>query len=142
MKTVADNRVQFPAYQQGTANIWLRLAHEAWDHLWPWTSTILRRQRTLAMASIVLALLVSVAWGAAALGHLSRNSVIAWWFGWSLLEVLIRHHSKPYVKEGPWWGSTWRAANWMDLLSYVLFKNLLLGSGLFLILNALGLLAD
>ena len=24
--------------------VWKRLAHEAWEHLWPWTSAGLRRQ--------------------------------------------------------------------------------------------------
>lgn len=119
-----------------------RLAHEAWEHLWPWTSDGLRRQPTLLVASLVIALLVSLAWGGAALGHLSRNALIVWWLAWSMVEVGVRRQCKPYVKEGPWWGTQLRPANWMDLLCYVLFKNLLLGSVLYLVLSALGVLTD
>jgi hypothetical protein len=141
MKRPTAELAAFPAYQRKQV-ILLRWAHEVWDHLWPWTSAGLRRQPALVIASLALALVVSLAWGAAALGQLSRMGLIAWWFGWSLFEVGVRRQCKPYVKEGPWWGATWRAANWMDLLCYVLFKNLLLGSVLYLALNALGLLAD
>jgi NosR/NirI family nitrous oxide reductase transcriptional regulator len=44
------------------------------------------------------------------------------------------------VKDGPWWGRQWREANVMDMLSYVGFKNLLIGASFFLALKALGLL--
>jgi len=44
------------------------------------------------------------------------------------------------VKDGPWWGRTWRRANVMDMLSYVGFKNLLIGAVFFLVLKAFGVL--
>jgi len=43
-----------------------------------------------------------------------------------------------YVKDGPWWRANYRVAGWMDMLSYVGFKNLLIGAALFLALKALG----
>lgn len=36
-----------------------------------------------------------------------------------------------YVKDGPWWRKTYRHANVMDMISYVSFKNLLIGAALF-----------
>jgi NosR/NirI family nitrous oxide reductase transcriptional regulator len=56
-------------------------------------------------------------------------------------EVLIRMAGKRYVKDGPWWQARYRVANWMDMLSYVGFKNLLIGATLFLVLKTLGHLA-
>ena len=67
--------------------------------------------------------------------------MIGWWFAWSVFEVLVRLDAKRYVKDGPWWQRHYRVANVMDMLSYVGFKNLLIGAGLFLSLKALGLLA-
>jgi NosR/NirI family nitrous oxide reductase transcriptional regulator len=64
--------------------------------------------------------------------------LIGWWFGWSLYEVLIRWQGKRHVKDGPWWGSTYRVATPIDLLSYVGFKNLLIGAALFIALKAGG----
>jgi NosR/NirI family nitrous oxide reductase transcriptional regulator len=55
--------------------------------------------------------------------------------------VLIRMNGKRYVKDGPWWQACYREANWMDMLSYVGFKNLLIGATLFLALKALGMLS-
>ena len=83
----------------------------------------------------------SVAWALAATGRLSSGAIIAWWFGWSVYEVLIRMSGKRYVKDGVWWQQRYRVANWMDMLSYVGFKNLLIGAALFLALKALGVLA-
>ena len=57
--------------------------------------------------------------------------MIGVWFGWSVFEVLVRFKSKLYVKDGPWWGSVWRQATVMDMISYVGFKNLLIGAALF-----------
>ena len=67
-------------------------------------------------------------------------AIIGWWFGWSVYEVLIRLSGRRYVKDGVWWRGNYRAASVMDMLSYVGFKNLLIGATLFLALKALGLL--
>lgn len=54
--------------------------------------------------------------------------------------MLIRLSGRRYVKDGPWWQARYRRAGVMDMLSYVGFKNLLIGATLFLGLKALGLL--
>jgi hypothetical protein len=72
------------------------------------------------------------------MGQLRAGAIIGWWFGWSLLEVMIRLANKRYVKEGPWWGRRYRRATLMDMVCYVGFKNLLLGAALYLALRALG----
>ncbi len=64
--------------------------------------------------------------------------VIGWWLGWSVFEVLIRLQGKRYVKDGVWWGKVYRRANVMDMLSYVGFKNLLIGAALFWLLSRAG----
>jgi len=87
-----------------------------------------------------LALAASVAWVMAAMGNISSGAIIGWWFGWSVYEVLIRLSGRRYVKDGPWWQDHYRHAGVMDMLSYVGFKNLLIGAALFLGLKALGLL--
>ena len=51
--------------------------------------------------------------------------------------MLIRLSGKRYVKEGPWWQGRYRVAGVMDMLSYVGFKNLLIGAALFLSIKAL-----
>ncbi|QWC90632.1 NosR/NirI family protein [Cupriavidus metallidurans] len=117
---------------------WLLL--ELRDHLWPWSSDGWASARALQIAGISLALAASVAWVLAAMGQMSSGAIIAWWFGWSVYEVLIRLSGKRYVKDGPWWRSNYRRATLMDMLSYVGFKNLLIGAALFLMLKALGLL--
>ncbi|GMG93999.1 4Fe-4S binding protein [Cupriavidus metallidurans] len=117
---------------------WLLL--ELRDHLWPWSSDGWASARALQIAGISLALAASVAWVLAAMGQMSSGAIIAWWFGWSVYEVLIRLSGKRYVKDGPWWRSNYRRATVMDMLSYVGFKNLLIGAALFLMLKALGLL--
>ena len=108
------------------------------DHLWPWSAEGWRSQRALQVAGLSLALAASVAWVLAALGQLSAGAIIGWWFGWSVYEVLIRLSGRRYVKDGPWWQANYRRANLMDMLSYVGFKNLLIGAALFLILKAAG----
>lgn len=89
---------------------------------------------------LALALAVSVVWVLAGMGQVTAGVVISWWVGWSAFEIVIRMHSKPYIKEGPWWGRNYRPASVMDMLCYVSFKNLLIGAMLFLGLKALGLL--
>lgn len=138
-----------PAWLQGRPGLGGtlgRLGAEAWDHLWPWRSGAARAEdtrgfgprSTLRLAGYALAAAVTLVWGFAAAGQLHSGAVIGWWFGWSVLEVLIRLRDKCYVKDGPWWGSRYRVANPMDMLSYVGFKNLLLGAALFLVLKAAG----
>lgn len=116
------------------------LAGEAWDHLWPWSRAGFQQARFLQAVSLGIAVVVTIAWGLAAAGRIGAGAVIAWWVGWSVFEVAVRMQSKPYVKEGPWWGRSYRPANLMDMVCYVLFKNLLVGAVLFLALKALGLL--
>lgn len=116
------------------------LLHEAVDHLWPWSRRGFRHHKWVLAAGLVLALVVSLMWVLAGMGQITASAVIAWWSGWSLFEIIIRLYSKPYIKEGPWWGRHYIPASAMDMLCYVSFKNLLIGSTLFIGLKALGLL--
>ncbi|NMG75047.1 transcription regulator [Aromatoleum diolicum] len=116
------------------------IAAEIRDHLWPWSRSGFQRQRAVQAAGLALALAASVAWVLAALGQLQAGAVIGWWFGWSVFEVVVRLGSKPYVKDGPWWGRRYRVANTMDMVCYVGFKNLLIGATLFIGLKSLGFL--
>ncbi|MFP5325013.1 MAG: 4Fe-4S binding protein, partial [Gammaproteobacteria bacterium] len=129
-----------PSYAEGQRGLRWLLA-ELRDHLWPWSVAGWRSQRALQIAGLSLAMAASVAWALAATGRLSSGAIIAWWFGWSVYEVLIRMSGKRYVKDGVWWQQRYRVANWMDMLSYVGFKNLLIGAALFLALKALGVFA-
>ena len=121
---------------RGLRWLWLELR----DHLWPWSAEGWASQRALQIAGFSLAIAASLAWVLAGTGRLSAIALIAWWFGWSVYEALIRMGGRRYVKEGPWWRANYRVASWMDMLSYVGFKNLLIGAALFLGLKALGLL--
>ena len=116
--------------------IWLEIR----DHLWPWSAEGWHSQRALQIAGFSLALAASLAWALAASGRLSSGAIIGWWVGWSVYEVLIRLSGRRYVKDGLWWQDNYRYASVMDMLSYVGFKNLLIGAALFLTLKALGLL--
>ena len=118
-----------------------RIAAEVWDHLWPWSRRGFQRQRALQAAGLAIGLAAGVAWVLAATGHLQAGAVIGWWFGWSVFEVAVRLGSKPYVKDGPWWSQRYRVAKAMDMISYVGFKNLLIGATLFIALKSMGLLA-
>ncbi len=119
---------------------WRRLVPGLLDHFWPWSREGWTSARALQVAGISLALAVSLAWVLAAMGRLSSGAIIGWWFGWSVYEVLIRLSGRRYVKDGPWWQDRYRHASLMDMLSYVGFKNLLIGAALFLTLKAMGLL--
>ena len=110
---------------------------EVVDHLWPWSREGWTSGRGLQIAGFSLAIAASVAWVMAAMGTLSSGAIIGWWFGWSVYEVLIRLSGKRYVKDGPWWRDQYRRAGVMDMLSYVGFKNLLIGAALFLAIKAL-----
>ncbi|NMG69581.1 transcription regulator [Parazoarcus communis] len=127
-----------PPYAAGNSLLH-RLAAEVWDHLWPWSRSGFQRQRTLQAAGLALALAASTAWVLAALGRLDAGAIIAWWFGWSVFEILVRLGAKPYVKDGPWWGKRYRRASLMDMICYVGFKNLLIGTSLFIGLKSAGL---
>lgn len=116
------------------------VGQEIWDHLWPWSSEGWASQRGLQITGFSLALAASVAWILAATGFLSAGAIIGWWVGWSVYEVLIRLSGRRYVKDGPWWQANYRVANVMDMMSYVGFKNLLIGATLFLALKTMGLL--
>lgn len=114
---------------------------ELWDHVWPWSGPGWRSAAALQLAGVAVALAATVAWVLAASGQLRAGAVIGWWLGWSLYEVLIRLSAKRYVKDGPWWRGRHRRATVMDMLSYVGFKNLLVGAVMFLALKAMGMLA-
>ncbi len=126
-----------PAHQLASSGL-RAMALDLRDHLWPWTISAWQQQRILGIAGISLAIAASVAWAIAATGRLSSGAVIGWWFGWSVYEVGVRLTGKRYVKDGPWWRRHYRVATLMDMLSYVSFKNLLIGAALFLGLKFLG----
>ena len=125
-----------PAYLQANPGPCGWLCAEAWDHLWPWRRG--QGRRSITAIGIGLAVAATLAWVLAATGQLRAGAVIGWWFGWSVCEVLIRLQAKRYVKDGPWWGRRYRVAGVMDMLSYVGFKNLLIGAAFFLVLKAAG----
>jgi hypothetical protein len=128
-----------PPYLERKPGLCGWLCAEAWDHLWPWNLPARQLPNIgLRAGSAALAVAVSIAWVLAAMGQLRAGAIIGWWFGWSLLEVMIRITNKPYVKDGPWWGRRYRRASVMDMICYVGFKNLLLGAALYLALRALG----
>lgn len=130
---------QLPAWcNEAKGFAWL--AREIEDHLLPWSRSGFRHARLLQGASLLLALAVTLVWGLAANGQVRGNIVIVWWLAWSLMEVCVRVRTKPYVKEGPWWGRVYRRAGVMDMICYVGFKNLLIGATLFVGLKSLGLL--
>lgn len=116
------------------------LLHEIIDHLWPWSWRGFRLYKWILTAGLALGLAVSVVWVLAGMGQVTAGAVIGWWAGWSVFEIVIRMASKPYIKDGPWWERNYCPASVMDMLCYVSFKNLLIGSTLFLGLKALGLL--
>lgn len=128
-----------PPYAGETSGL-RRLAYEIWDHLWPWSRRGFRQRRFFLALSLALAAAVSVVWLLAAAGRLGPTVVVAWWVGWSVFEVVVRWQSKPYVKDGPWWGHTYRRASFADLVCYVAFKNLLIAATLFLAMRVVGLL--
>jgi len=117
-----------------------RLLYEVIDHLWPWSQKGWRQHKAIQAAGLALAVAATTAWGLAASGHLGSSAVIGWWLGWSVYETIIRLQCKPYVKEGPWWRNYYRPAGRMDMICYVMFKNLLVGAVFFIALRHLGLL--
>ena len=120
---------------------WLHLlAYEIVDHLWPWSRQGFHGRHFIFALSLGLATVVSVVWVLAAAGRIGPTAVVGWWVGWSVFETLVRRQSKPYVKEGPWWGRQYRPAGLADMICYVAFKNLLVGAFLFVTMRLFGVL--
>jgi NosR/NirI family nitrous oxide reductase transcriptional regulator len=117
-----------------------RLLGEVIDHLWPFSREGWNVSRVVMALGVAVALAASLVWLLAARGSASPLLVIGAWFGWSVFEVLVRWQGKRYVKDGPWWGKVYRRANVMDMLSYVSFKNLLIGAALFWLLASAGMM--
>ncbi|MEW6707215.1 MAG: 4Fe-4S binding protein [Pseudomonadota bacterium] len=122
---------------RGLQWLWAEIHH----HLLPWSAHGWHTRRALQLAGVGLAIAVTIAWAYAADGRLGSGAIIGWWFGWSVYEVLLRMNGLRFVKDGPWWGTQYRAAGWMDMSSYVGFKNLLIGAALFLLIKSSGWLA-
>ena len=139
--TMPTDPVEPPYAASGTLGL---IAAELWDHLWPWSRAAFAGQkahwRALQAAGLALAAGATLMWVLAAMGRLEAGAIIGWWFGWSVFEVIVRLGSKPYVKEGPWWGRRYRKAGLMDMVCSVGFKNLLIGATLFIALKSAGLL--
>lgn len=127
-----------PPYAKATGVKWL--LNELVDHLWPWSKQGWRQHKAIQTAGLVVAIAATTVWGLAAIGQLGASAVIGWWLGWSVYEIIIRLQCKPYIKDGPWWGHQYRSAGRMDMICYVMFKNLLIGAVLFIALRNLGLL--
>lgn len=129
----------FPAFaqQRGVR----RFVGELIDHLWPFSRASWQASHMLVAAGAALAITATFLWILAAQDSVTPLAMIGTWFGWSVLEVFVRLSGKRYVKDGPWWGSVYRRANIMDMLSYVSFKNLLIGAALFWALAPNDLLA-
>ena len=127
-----------PAHKRGDVGFLKWLLLEVRDHLWPWSAEGWRSQRALQVAGISLAIAATVSWVVAAMGQLSSGAIIGWWFGWSVYEVLIRLSGKRYVKDGLWWHDHYRKAGVVDMVSYVGFKNLMIGAALFLVFKSMG----
>jgi NosR/NirI family nitrous oxide reductase transcriptional regulator len=127
-----------PPYVKSTGIKWL--LNEVTDHLWPWNKKYWQYHKVIETAGLALAVTVTTAWGLAANGQLGASAVIGWWLGWSVYEIIVRLQCKPYIKDGPWWGHRYRPAGRMDMICYVLFKNLLIGAILFIVLRNLNLL--
>lgn len=129
-----------PPSDCGEARGLARLAREIGNHLWPWRRDGLREAMPLQIASILLGIVVTAIWVLAANGQVRGEILIAWWLAWSAMEVGVRLRTRPYIKEGPWWGRNYRRAGLMDMICYVSFKNLLIGAAFFIGLKSLGVL--
>ena len=122
------------ARERSLAWLWAEVCH----HLLPWRANTWRTAGALQIASIGLALAVSLAWVLAWQSRLSAAAVVGWWIGWSVYEVLLRRQGMSFIKDGPWWKAQYRQASWLDMVAYVGFKNLLIGAVLYLGLQGLG----
>jgi NosR/NirI family nitrous oxide reductase transcriptional regulator len=117
-----------------------RLAEELWFHLLPWRRDFGREIFFIRAIAALLAVSVTTAWILSATQQIGPAVMLAWWMGWSVYEVMTRMHYKPLVKDGPWWGRSYRTGSWMDVTFYVATKNLLIAAALFLLLQATGAL--
>ncbi len=131
-------RTLVPSYAESRGMRWM--LNELIDHLWPWTWQGWAAHKVAESIGLTVAFAATVAWALAASGEMEAIAVIGWWLGWSVCEVIIRLQCKPYIKVGPWWGHAYKAAGRMDMICYVMFKNLLIGASLFIVLRHLGLL--
>lgn len=129
---------KLPPYSDAKGIKWL--LYEVIDHLWPWSKQGWQNHKAIETAGLALAIAATAAWGLAANGQLGADALIGWWLGWSIYEIIIRLQCKPYVKVGPWWSHQYKPATYMDMICYVLFKNLLIGALLFITLRHFGLL--
>lgn len=141
IKPVAPKPAPIAAIPPQPAGLLAWLRAEIIDHLLPWNRDFLKHPLFFRAAGIGLAVLVTWAWLLGAAGKLGPGVILGWWLAWSAYELIVRMSCKPYVKEGPWWGRTLRPAHWPDMAAYVGMKNLLIGAGLFLTMNAVGILS-
>jgi NosR/NirI family nitrous oxide reductase transcriptional regulator len=132
--TMPTNRV-VPAWQ--SRPLTRRVLEEIRHHLWPVApGRSWRAHATAALAGgAALAVLVL-----AIEGRVPPVSVVGAAFVLSLWEARERMASLRFVKEGPWWRQNYRVATPVDMLSYVGFRSLLIGSASLMLLKALGLL--
>ncbi|MDY0065150.1 MAG: 4Fe-4S binding protein [Steroidobacteraceae bacterium] len=130
---------QAPA-RRSPAQLWQWLRRECIAHLLPWNRQFLKLPVLLRAAGLALAVLVTWVWLLGVSGRLGPGIILAWWLAWSVYELITRMQCKPWVKEGPWWGSSMRRASWADMAAYVSMKNLLIGAALFLVMRSAGLL--
>ncbi|ODS55477.1 MAG: 4Fe-4S binding protein [Acidobacteria bacterium SCN 69-37] len=139
-KSNVDPRMQTdpvePAWER-QPSIVRRAMAELRHHFWPigegrrWSAHAIA-VAALAGAGVVLAL--AIARVIPPVSVLGAALLLSFW------EARARMASLRFVKEGPWWKHQYRAARPMDMLSYVGFKNLMIGALVFLTLKALGLL--
>jgi NosR/NirI family transcriptional regulator, nitrous oxide reductase regulator len=127
-----------PPYSSTTGIKWL--FNEIVDHLWPWTRQGWAQHKIVESLGFALALATTIVWAMATNGSMEVGAVIGWWLGWSVYEIIIRMQCKPYIKDGPWWGHRYRHAGCMDMICYVMFKNLLIGAVFFIVLHHFGVL--
>jgi NosR/NirI family transcriptional regulator, nitrous oxide reductase regulator len=142
-KSTVDPRMQTdPVVPAWAAQPWtLRaLGAEVWHHVWPVGPTTPGRRQWLYAVSAVMLSGTALVVGLAVAGRVAPVSIVGAVVGLSAWEAWVRRTSLPIVKEGPWWRQRYRSATWMDVLSYVGFKNLLIGATLFIVLKASGLL--
>lgn len=114
-----------------------RVLGECLHHFWPVAPSRTWRAHVVAALAAGGALTVLVS---AINGLVPPISVLGAAFFLSLWEARERMASLAFVKDGPWWRHEYRAATPFDMLSYVGFKNLLIGATSLMMLKALGVL--
>lgn len=128
----------------GPANESLPLFRWLWEeakfHLLPWGPGWAKKKGMLKAVEIGFAVVMTVAWILSGTGRLGPAMVTAWWIGWSVYEVVCRSIYLPWIKEEQWWKRNFRPASLPDIIAYVATKNLLIGAGLFAVLQSLGVL--